>query len=251
MNEDRDREDDPLLDMFITNWEEQCIQHVESEPDYEGQLQREREQTHQKLWVTFQNSATAIAQLYRERQQGLSLWIPFQTAAGTVTNLYKDSTEGIRRTSELGIQCGYQRRNKELLSWVRKMRHKIRREDLLSYLAGKPAPPRPHHRSSPRPRTLIERHGSPAGFQMDAQHHEFHISSNHCNSVYSDDNMRTFREAITFANPATAASRRQRSSDLGSFITNEFARHKRPAPSSSPLSDISMDSPTHKRSRLT
>lgn len=60
--------------------------------------------------------------------------------------IFSESSDGIRRTSELGIQCGYQRRNKELLNWVRKMRHQIRREDLLSYLAGKPPPPRTHHR---------------------------------------------------------------------------------------------------------
>lgn len=56
-----------------------------------------------------------------------------------------DSSDAIRRISELGIQCGYQRRNKEILSWARKKRRHIRREDLLAYLAGKSPPPRPHH----------------------------------------------------------------------------------------------------------
>lgn len=65
MNDDREREEDPILDLWITNWEEQCVQHVESEPDYEGQLQRERDLVNQKVWITFQNSATAIAQLYK------------------------------------------------------------------------------------------------------------------------------------------------------------------------------------------
>jgi hypothetical protein len=45
-------------------------------------------------------------------------------------------------------------------------------------------------------------------------------------------------------------ARRQRSLELSTFIANEFARHcKRPAPPSSPH-DVTMDSPTHKRSRL-
>jgi hypothetical protein len=65
MNEDRDKEDDPIVDFWIANWEQQCVEHLESEPDYEGQLQSERDLAHQKVWVSFQNTATAIAQLYK------------------------------------------------------------------------------------------------------------------------------------------------------------------------------------------
>lgn len=65
MNEDRDKEDDPIVDFWIANWEQQCVQHLESEPDYEGQLQSERDLAHQKVWFSFQNTATAIAQLYK------------------------------------------------------------------------------------------------------------------------------------------------------------------------------------------
>lgn len=257
MNEDRDKEDDPIVDFWITNWEQQCVEHLESEPDYEGQLQSERDLANQKVWVSFQNTATAIAQLYKDRLQGVSLWLPFQTAAGTVTSLYKDSSEAIRRTSELGVQCGYQRRNKEILSWARKKRRHIRREDLLAYLAGKPPPPRPQHtRSSPRPRMMLtERHGSPNSHQMEAHHHELHHLHHHHASAATagsnaDDNLHTFREALTLSNSAVGMGRRQRSLELSSFIANEFARHcKRPAPSSPPH-DVTMDSPTHKRSRL-
>jgi len=234
MNEDRDRDDDSIVDFWIANWEEQCVEHLESEPDYEGQLQSERDLAHQKVWFSFQNTATAIAQLYKDRLQGVSLWLPFQTAAGAVTSLYKDSSDAIRRTSELGIQCGYQRRNKEILSWARKKRRHIRREDLLAYLAGKSPPPRPHHhRGSPRPRMMLaERHGSPNSHQMDA-HHELH---HHASAATTDSTM--------------GVARRQRSLELSTFIANEFARHcKRPAPPSSPH-DVTMDSPTHKRSRL-
>lgn len=65
MNEDRDRDDDSIVDFWIANWEEQCVEHLESEPDYEGQLQSERDLAHQKVWFSFQNTATAIAQLYK------------------------------------------------------------------------------------------------------------------------------------------------------------------------------------------
>ena len=65
MNEDRDRDDDSLVDFWIANWEQQCVEHLESEPDYEGQLQSERDLAHQKVWFSFQNTAAAIAQLYK------------------------------------------------------------------------------------------------------------------------------------------------------------------------------------------
>jgi hypothetical protein len=65
MNEDRDKEDDPIVDFWIANWEQQCVQHLESEPDYEGQLQNERDLALQKVWFSFQNTAASIAQLYK------------------------------------------------------------------------------------------------------------------------------------------------------------------------------------------
>lgn len=46
----------------------------------------------------------------------------------------------MRKSGDLGVQCGYQRRTKELLSWARKKRRHIRREELLSYLAGRSRP---------------------------------------------------------------------------------------------------------------
>ncbi|GLG94134.1 UPF0472 protein C16orf72-like protein [Gryllus bimaculatus] len=225
MNEDRDREDDPFRELWISNWEQQCVEQLESEPDYERQLQSERDLTNQKVWISFQNSATAVAQLYKE------------------------SSEGIRRTSELGLLCGYQRRNKEILNWARKKRHHIRREDLLAYLAGRAAPPRPqHHRSSPKPRIMLsERHSSPHSLQMEANHDLHHHGSTE-DGVNIDDDLHTFREALSVSN--SPMSRRQRSSELSAFIASEFARHcKRPAPAS-PTHDVNMDSPTHKRSRL-
>lgn len=52
-----------------------------------------------------------------------------------------DSCDGMKRTNEMALHCGYQRKNKEIADWARsKRRRYIRREDLLSYLAGKPTP---------------------------------------------------------------------------------------------------------------
>lgn len=69
----------------------------------------------------------------------------------TANYLFIESCDGIKRSSELAKQCGYQKRNRELLSWAKRKRTVIHREDLLAYLSGKPPPPRHnnhhnHHR---------------------------------------------------------------------------------------------------------
>ena len=53
-----------------------------------------------------------------------------------------ESADAHQRSHDLGIQIGYQRRNKEVLAWVKKRRRTIRREDLISFLCGKAPPPR-------------------------------------------------------------------------------------------------------------
>lgn len=53
-----------------------------------------------------------------------------------------ESADAHQRSHDLGIQIGCQRRNKEVLAWVKKRRRTIRREDLISFLCGKAPPPR-------------------------------------------------------------------------------------------------------------
>lgn len=50
--------------------------------------------------------------------------------------------EARQRSYDLGIHLGYQRRNKDVIAWVKKRRRTIRREDLISFLCGKVPPPR-------------------------------------------------------------------------------------------------------------
>ncbi|XP_022200928.1 UPF0472 protein C16orf72 homolog [Nilaparvata lugens] len=262
MNDDRERDEDSLSDVWFTNWEQQCMQHLDSEPEYEGQLNSERDLSTQKAWYSFQNAAASIAQLYKDRlQHSSSLWVPFQTAAGTVATLYKESSESIRKSGELGIQTGYQRRNKEILNWARKKRRYIRREDLISYLAGKSLPPRAtphHHRSSPRPLLLVtDRHSPNLHHQSNSELHH-HFGQTNTNSTL-DDNLHMFREALSL--PVGCGVKRQRSVELSTFMAGEFARHGtskqllRPPSSTShpspPPHDVNMDSPTHpKRQRF-
>ncbi|KAK0080985.1 hypothetical protein PV325_012991 [Microctonus aethiopoides] len=263
MSDDRS-EEDPIMDLWYSNWEQQCIEAIESEPDYENQLHNEKEIYSQQIWTGFQTTASAIAQLYKgeksysiflyihfpyrhkipytgDRTQGASLWLPFQTAAGTVTSLYKDSLEGMRRCSELGLEMGRQKRSKEIMNWARKKRRMIRREDLLAYLSGKPSPPRPHtHRSSPKPRMMVC--GSPPS-QSPAP--SMVVTPTPEPTDDQDSELHTFREAIALSG-SPMARRTGRQSELSAFISSEFARHhKRPA-----SHDVDMGSPTHKRSRF-
>lgn len=54
--------------------------------------------------------------------------------------------ESQKRISEMGILCGSQRRNKELLSWLKKKKRKhIRRDELMAFLCGKTNKPLHHH----------------------------------------------------------------------------------------------------------
>nr|CAB3226535.1 UPF0472 protein C16orf72-like [Phallusia mammillata] len=130
---------------WFTNWEEQCLLEADSEPSSETKYATETTELEQKLWLSFQNTASAIAQLYKDRAQGRDeLWVSFQSAAEYATNMYRDGLDGSKSICERAIQCGYSRRNKEMLSWAKKKRRHIRREDLIGYLCGRSPP----HRSS-------------------------------------------------------------------------------------------------------
>jgi hypothetical protein len=47
-----------------SNYERQCIEQVETQPDFDEQAE-EKEQAVQRLWNAFQNAAMACAQLYK------------------------------------------------------------------------------------------------------------------------------------------------------------------------------------------
>ncbi|XP_063890020.1 HUWE1-associated protein modifying stress responses-like [Scylla paramamosain] len=257
MSEGRDGEEDVLGDCWITSWEQQTVQELEGEADHQEHLQGEADAAAEKLWSLFQAAAQCVAVMYKgaaDSQQ--SMWVPFQTAAGHITALYKDAVECVRRGGEVGMQAGYQRRTREVLNWARRRRH-FRREELLAFLAGKTPPHRPAHiRGSPRTRISLERM-SP---RLPSPHHPHHHNHN------PEPDLSTFREALGIpGQPAItmrpsavgspALSSRRRSSahlpELQAFLCDEFARNKRPAPSSSPTHDVTMDSPQHKRSRYT
>lgn len=64
-----EREEGDHSDLSPDNWlnsfEEECIEELHNEANMEEALETQRELAEQKLWLQFQNSATAIAQLYK------------------------------------------------------------------------------------------------------------------------------------------------------------------------------------------
>lgn len=65
MDENVNKDQDLIEANWLTNWEDQCVREFESDTNMDERIQTETEQYAQKLWLSFQNSATAIAQLYR------------------------------------------------------------------------------------------------------------------------------------------------------------------------------------------
>lgn len=92
--------------------------------------------------------------------------------------MLSESMDAHQRSYDLGIHLGHQRRNKEVIAWVKKRRRTIRREDLISFLCGKAPPPRTA-RAPPRVAMVSSSRSSPT--ETD-------------NSVETD--LQPFREAI-------------------------------------------------------
>uniref|UniRef100_H9GUH1 CP072 protein n=1 Tax=Anolis carolinensis TaxID=28377 RepID=H9GUH1_ANOCA len=273
---------------WFSKWERQCL--AEAERDDEGALRRACRATRtttrswtttrppparccalqpehrkqQKLWHLFQNSATAVAQLYKDRvcqQPGLSLWVPFQNAATAVTNLYKESVDAHQRSFDVGIHIGYQRRNKDVLAWVKKRRRTIRREDLISFLCGKAPPPR-NSRAPPRltvvsPSRAASTETSPS-VETDLQPFREAIALHGLSGAMASISVRSSTPGSpTHVSSGSNGSRRRNGLhdvDLNTFISEEMALHldnggtrKR---TSAQCGDGITDSPTHKRNRM-
>lgn len=255
---------------WFSKWERQCLAEAEQDEQLSPELQEEAaaaaqpEHKQQKLWHLFQNSATAVAQLYKDRvcqQPGLSLWVPFQNAATAVTNLYKESVDTHQRSFDIGIQIGYQRRNKDVLAWVKKRRRTIRREDLISFLCGKVPPPR-NSRAPPRLTVVSPNRAASTetslSVETDLQPFREAIALHGLSGAMASISVRSSTPGSpTHVSSGPNASRRRNGLhdvDLNTFITEEMALHldnggtrKR---TSAQCGDVITDSPTHKRNRM-
>lgn len=267
MEHEEDEHNDRLPDNWLNSFEEECIEDLHGETNMEEALETQRELAEQKLWLQFQNSATAIAQLYKDRHQGLSLWVPFQNAASNVTSLFKDGVDSLHTCVDLGIQKGKQHRNRDIVAWVKKKRRNIRREDLLAFLCGKTPPARNRHASS------MVRHSQSSRLSVERTHSPRLQGAENLSSGTEPD-LQAFREAIAlqglngamsnisvgFSMPPGATTPSQigalpRTSgnmeELNRFILDEFSRNydstrkRTSSPDNTPF-----DSPSRKKSRL-
>uniref|UniRef100_A0A8D2E4Q4 Uncharacterized protein n=1 Tax=Sciurus vulgaris TaxID=55149 RepID=A0A8D2E4Q4_SCIVU len=212
---------------WFSKWERQCLAEAQQDEQLSPELQEEAaaaaqpEHKQQKLWHLFQNSATAVAQLYKDRvcqQPGLSLWVPFQNAATAVTNLYKESVDTHQRSFDIGIQIGYQRT--------------IRREDLISFLCGKVPPPRNSRAPprltvvSPNPATSTETSSS---VETDLQPFREAIALHGLSGAMASISVRSSTPGSpTHVSSGSNASRRRNGLhdvDLNTFISEEMALH--------------------------
>ncbi|XP_018594239.1 UPF0472 protein C16orf72 homolog isoform X2 [Scleropages formosus] len=218
---------------WFSKWERQCLAEAEQEEPGE----EEADQSHQNLWHLFQNSATAVAQLYKE------------------------SVEAHQRNYDLGIQIGYQRRNKDVLAWVKKRRRTIRREDLISFLCGKTPPPRTS-RAPPKLSVVSPNRASStessSSVETDLQPFREAIALHGLSGAMASISVRSSTPGSPTHVSSSSNTCRRRNGlhdvDLNTFISEEMALHldnggtrKR---TSSQCGDAITDSPTHKRNRM-
>ncbi|XP_047656811.1 telomere attrition and p53 response 1 protein isoform X2 [Tachysurus fulvidraco] len=216
---------------WFSHWESQCLAEAEQQEPSEEEVDHNRE----KLWHMFQNSATAVAQVYKE------------------------SVDAHQRSYELGIQTGQQRRNKEVLAWVKKRRRTIRREDLISFLCGKAPPPRVS-RATPRiPPSWPPPSDSVSSVETDLQPFREAIALHGLSGAMAGVSVRPGTPGSpTHVSGGGSNPGRRRNGlhdvDLNTFIAEEMELHlenngggrKR---TSAQCSDVITDSPTHKRNR--
>lgn len=65
-----------------------------------------------------------------------------------------EAMEAQKKSFELGLQLGYNKRLRDIMTWAKKRRRHIRREELMGFLCGKTPPPVKNHRHSP-PRSRV------------------------------------------------------------------------------------------------
>lgn len=304
----------PLNEGIYNSLEEESL-HLDNCDYEEKHFNHEKDMLSHKLWTSFQTAACSVAQLYKDRESGLTYWIPFQNAATNVTSLYKECIESIRRNADIYLQMGIKKRNAELLAWAKKRKRFIRREDLIGFLKGEITNIEQHHNHSnnyhhhqhfhyahhrdgswnklhrPSPTVMIETSPSTTpGFRTPSHTLTNSNNSNVNNNLTrsfepndvnpEDGDLQTFREALAisvaglrnsqqsgidpvdFINSCT--NRRNSHSkvlptpnleaasatELSEFISNEYSRHVESRKRVNSSTDVTMDSPTHKRTRL-
>ncbi|XP_067940805.1 HUWE1-associated protein modifying stress responses-like [Watersipora subatra] len=231
-----------------TAWEDHLLEDFTGERDaLDQQSKFEQEAVAQQLWLSFQNSASAVANLYKGCLQEDNCWSPFQNAAGAVTVLYKDAMEVQKRNFERGVQCGHNKRMRDLLTWVKKKRRHIRREELIAFICGKPPPVRTQRHSPPRCRLGSRSHSDRSTPRSPVPLTE------------SEPDLTPFQNALAIqgldgamssVSMGYSAAAKTKSDELNVLIMDGLTRHNESRKRSSATLDGSKDSPNRKRNRF-
>ncbi|KAH0631763.1 hypothetical protein JD844_019534 [Phrynosoma platyrhinos] len=178
-----------------------------------------------------------------------------------VLSLLPESVDAHQRSFDVGIHIGYQRRNKDVLAWVKKRRRTIRREDLISFLCGKAPPPR-NSRAPPRLTVVSPNRAAStetsSSVETDLQPFREAIALHGLSGAMASISVRSSTPGSpTHVSSGSNGSRRRNGLhdvDLNTFISEEMALHldnggtrKR---TSAQCGDGITDSPTHKRNRM-
>ncbi|KAL8573605.1 hypothetical protein ACOMHN_007158 [Nucella lapillus] len=241
-----DDQDQDQSENWLAPFELECVDQLQSEPNLEEKLLNERDLTEKQLFLLFQNSASAISQLYKDRYQ--EAWLPFQNAALAVTNFYKECLNRLQHCVELGQQTGRYCRTKDLVAWARKKRRHIRREDLLAYLSGRPLPPKNRYSSQSGRRLSLERNLPVSRHAHGLSHHSLSGSDT------LDGDLNRFQEALTLQGISGTMSSRNTgfhgASGQPVESLEEFALYRDHRKRSTQPHDSIHDSPARKRSRF-
>lgn len=156
-----------------------------------------------------------------------------------------DGADCYKRGMDQGFQSGYQKRNRDVLSWAKKKKKIIFREDLLSYLAGR-TPPRRNHETRHTSTTAVGSNEMilPSGMGPDnvdsgAQWCSF-------NAFATRPEINTSAFFAMGGGLGSYHSPRRRSHLEANFSDTESRESRKRSASST---DITMESPSHKRNR--
>lgn len=252
MNQDEDFDSEHSQEHWFSRFENECLCELEDQDGVESRVQSMEEHTAQQLWLGFQQTSTAIAQLYNCKESSSDSYVvlgPFNKAAESLTKFYKDSVNNARESLRMGIQCGRSSRSRELAAWARKKRKHIRRDELLAYLCGKNLPPHRARQNRGHERPLAPR------FSPHNQTDSLETGDYPVRDTYS---LQGLNGAMANINVGFGRTSTTANSTMGSVSSREDHRihedrdrseHRKRASSSSSM-DVSMDSPSRKKGRF-
>lgn len=76
----------------------------------------------------------------QQQAEHSSVWVPFHESASAVTQLYRGSADVCRQCIDCGVRYGQRRKTRDIISWAKKKKRHIKREELLAFLLDKPEP---------------------------------------------------------------------------------------------------------------